>query len=290
MFIKELYFSFKNNNSDQIQKTIRDYNTLKDENDRVGKIIDIPKNDDSVLPNVKSPMKKCESNLLIDSLTNDTPKKNELREIENGIPSIFKKADFKRLKIIGQFNMGFIVCLHEETNKIVIIDQHAADERFNLETFQKNRKITKQLLLNPISLDKIDHISEEKMSILNYLGFEILNCDCLKLSHIPSDLADLEFTIEGIVYFLYKIDFHEIYENIYEAANNTGQFPTKLREKMAYKACRSSTMIGECLSRSQMELIVHRLSELDYPWVLENFIFRLALTEDQLCKLSKNFD
>ena len=42
--------------------------------------------------------------------------------------------------------------------------------------------------------------------------------------------------------------------------------PKKLRSKLAYKACRYAIMVGDALSRSQMEAVVRKLSELERPW------------------------
>ena len=49
----------------------------------------------------------------------------------------FRKKEFKKMKIIGQFNLGFIICLlnHGATGDLFIIDQHACDERINLEKY-----------------------------------------------------------------------------------------------------------------------------------------------------------
>jgi len=57
------------------------------------------------------------------------------------------KADFARLRIIGQFNLGFIIAtlkLDSEFTDIFIIDQHAADEKFNFETLQISEKVQAQ--------------------------------------------------------------------------------------------------------------------------------------------------
>lgn len=47
--------------------------------------------------------------------------------------------------IIGQFNKGFIVTrLHGD---LFIVDQHASDEKYNFERFQKKARIQSQALL-----------------------------------------------------------------------------------------------------------------------------------------------
>ena len=56
------------------------------------------------------------------------------RELER----VFDKALFSRGKICGQFNLGFIIA--KFNNDLFIIDQHAADEKYNFETLQKSTK------------------------------------------------------------------------------------------------------------------------------------------------------
>lgn len=55
-----------------------------------------------------------------------------------------RKNDFKRMKIIGQFNKGFIIALLDK--ELFIIDQHASDEKFNYERF-KTRPMNLQKLV-----------------------------------------------------------------------------------------------------------------------------------------------
>jgi DNA mismatch repair protein PMS2 len=67
------------------------------------------------------------------------------RDAENELDRCIVKEDFLKMKICGQFNKGFIITQLEQD--LFIIDQHAADEIYNFETFQKNGKIEKQKLL-----------------------------------------------------------------------------------------------------------------------------------------------
>lgn len=92
---------------------------------------------------------------------------------------VFKKGSFKELQVtlfmtwssflktrsgtlpsqvIGQFNLGFIISKHDQD--VFIIDQHAADEKYNFETLQQTTVINTQrllvsaLLLSPLSSSK----------------------------------------------------------------------------------------------------------------------------------------
>jgi MutL C terminal dimerisation domain len=50
------------------------------------------------------------------------------------------KEDFARMRIVGQFNLGFIIAVREkegvEGEDVFIIDQHASDEKYNFERLQ----------------------------------------------------------------------------------------------------------------------------------------------------------
>jgi DNA mismatch repair protein PMS2 len=68
---------------------------------------------------------------------------------------VIDKEDFGGMEIVGQFNKGFIVARlrksvdgnHEEMmDDLFIVDQHAADEKYNFETLQLTTKIQSQKL------------------------------------------------------------------------------------------------------------------------------------------------
>jgi DNA mismatch repair ATPase MutL len=63
------------------------------------------------------------------------------------------KDDLKNMKVIGQFNLGFIVVMSPD-NSLWILDQHACDERYQFETLQKQTtKFFEQPLIAPLPLE-----------------------------------------------------------------------------------------------------------------------------------------
>jgi DNA mismatch repair protein PMS2 len=61
-----------------------------------------------------------------------------MREIPNRrLKYTFRKKEFSKLNVVGQFNHGFIVCTLNGSARgdLFILDQHAVDERNNLEKF-----------------------------------------------------------------------------------------------------------------------------------------------------------
>ena len=67
------------------------------------------------------------------------------------IQRVFQKNDFAIMEVVGQFNLGFI--LARLAGNLFIIDQHAADEKYNFERLQQITRLNKQPLLQPLRLD-----------------------------------------------------------------------------------------------------------------------------------------
>ena len=72
---------------------------------------------------------------------------------ERALARVIAKDDFARMEIIGQFNLGFIIARRNTigdnkatVDDLFIIDQHAADEKYNFETLQQSTKIASQKL------------------------------------------------------------------------------------------------------------------------------------------------
>lgn len=61
---------------------------------------------------------------------------------------IISKSDFERMEIVGQFNLGFILvrAQTDAMDDLFIVDQHAADEKWNFETLQESTVIASQKL------------------------------------------------------------------------------------------------------------------------------------------------
>ena len=65
---------------------------------------------------------------------------------------VLSKADFGAMHVVGQFNRGFIVARLRKTDEgtanddLFIVDQHAADEKYNFETLQATTRLESQRL------------------------------------------------------------------------------------------------------------------------------------------------
>ncbi|KAG7661655.1 PMS1 [[Candida] subhashii] len=175
-----------------------------------------------------------------------------------------RKSDFLSMKLIGQFNLGFILVNHHENN-LFIIDQHASDEKFNFENLLANFQIKYQHLVLPKQLelniiDEMTVIEHEKIFIDN--GF--------KLRIISDNLPGKKVLLISLPIYQNIIfsldDFYELINLINEQPYNNNIKCNKIRKIVAMKACRSSIMIGTSLSNFKMNQIVNNLSTLDKPW------------------------
>lgn len=67
------------------------------------------------------------------------------KKCEEELSKEISKDSFKKMEVIGQFNLGFIITQLEDD--LFIIDQHATDEIYNFETLQKTTELTSQKLV-----------------------------------------------------------------------------------------------------------------------------------------------
>ena len=70
---------------------------------------------------------------------------------DSELERVFQKSDFARMSVIGQFNLGFIIA--QLGGELFIIDQHAADEKYNFERLQQVTRLNKQPMLQPQRLE-----------------------------------------------------------------------------------------------------------------------------------------
>ena len=76
------------------------------------------------------------------------------------------KQDFRDFQVIGQFNLGFILCQSKRDGNLWILDQHACDEKYNFEALCKETRLHHQPLIQPIPLELS---AAEESCILDHL-------------------------------------------------------------------------------------------------------------------------
>jgi DNA mismatch repair protein PMS2 len=106
-------------------------------------------------------------------------------EAEKELSRVIHKQDFTSMQILGQFNLGFIITRRlvkddhgrYSADDLFIVDQHAADEKYNFETLQQTTKIETQKLFKPrtLELTAVDElVAMENEDVLRSNGFEVL--------------------------------------------------------------------------------------------------------------------
>ncbi|KZT67843.1 DNA mismatch repair protein MutL [Daedalea quercina L-15889] len=194
---------------------------------------------------------------------------------------VIDKSDFGCMEIIGQFNLGFIIGRRrklrtpsstEQTSggtldDLFIIDQHAADEKYNFETLQEATKIESQRLFQPQPLELAAAdvlLVTENIDVLRRNGFEIE----VDEDAVPGDGHRLHLvaqpTSKSTVF-----DMKDLEELLHLMQDRpTGQMVrcSKARAMFAMRACRKSVMIGMPLNRQQMISVVRHMGTMDQPW------------------------
>lgn len=196
---------------------------------------------------------------------------------EEKLSLTISKADFATMKIIGQFNLGFILAsrasVHESqgctstADDLFIIDQHASDEKYNFERLQASTIVQSQRLVYPKTLELTaleEEIVMENLPVLEANGF-IVNFDTTgeipvgercKLVSLPVS-RETTFSIDDLMELLALIPDHP---------PGSVPRPAKVRKMFAMRACRSSIMIGKTLTHKHMERVVSHMGEIDKPW------------------------
>ncbi|CCH43072.1 DNA mismatch repair protein [Wickerhamomyces ciferrii] len=201
-------------------------------------------------------------NLSIDNI-------DDQEESENKLTLTVSKKDFLEMKIIGQFNLGFILVIRQNDLKqdLFIVDQHASDEKFNFETLQKITIFDSQPLVVPKkielnALDELTIIENQQVFVKNGFKFEI-DEDGEPGSRIK--LISLPLSKKTV---FDENDFNELIHLIKENQGNTDSIRcSKIRSMFAMRACRKSIMVGKSLNTKTMTKVIRNLGQLDKPWV-----------------------
>ncbi|KAL9588630.1 MAG: hypothetical protein Q9203_002557 [Teloschistes exilis] len=203
------------------------------------------------------------------------------------------KEDFFRMRVIGQFNIGFILAVRPSTSttagdELFIIDQHASDEKYNFERLQSTIVIQNQRLVKPKILDLTaveEEIVIENQAALTANGFvvdvdeggdEPVGRRC-KLLSLPmskettfslSDLEELIALLGDSPHSTSNLTTQPPSPNSSQSAQRRKHIPrpSRTRRLLASRACRSSIMIGKTLQKRQMQTVVRHMGEIEKPW------------------------
>ncbi|KAI9793799.1 MAG: hypothetical protein M1833_000522 [Piccolia ochrophora] len=194
---------------------------------------------------------------------------------EDKLSLTVSKDDFSHMRIIGQFNLGFILASRSPNHHtsptspsdLFIIDQHASDEKYNFERLQRTTTLVPQPLVTPLPL-ALPAVDEETI-LAHPAAFEkngfLLATDTSGAAPSGRRCTLLSLPMSAEVTFSPQ-DLEELIALLVDAPADAVPRPSKVRRLFAMRACRSSIMIGRTLTGRQMEGVVRRMGTIDMPW------------------------
>jgi len=199
------------------------------------------------------------------------------------------------MRIIGQFNLGFIIAYLDDD--LYILDQHACDEKYKFESLQRTTQIHQQPLICPMTVETspaLEVTIAENLELFSSNGFklrvdvdqstagrriQLLSVPFSKSIHFGvDDVNELASMIsesgdqqdnDGAITQRTNKTYLGIKNNIIhpDKGNRTVHIRIpKLVAMYASRACRSAIMIGTCMKTSEMRSIVDRLEHVEQPW------------------------
>lgn len=161
---------------------------------------------------------------------------------------------------MAQLHDSYILC--ENPQGLVIIDQHAAQERYHYEQLQKylSQPTTQtQPLMVPISLDVSSSILSQVLSIneqTRFFGieFDIFGNDQLIVRQVPLWMQ----TINAHDFLMDLLDLFE--------QNQTVDMAKLRKHMLATMACHSSIRFNRPLSKQEMEQVIRDLQKCEQPY------------------------
>lgn len=196
-------------------------------------------------------------------------------QAEEKLSLTISKTDFARMRIIGQFNLGFILASRASesddgpvaADDLFIIDQHASDEKYNFERLYATTIVQSQPLVQPKTLDLTaleEEIVMENLPALETNGF-IIKVDESGEAPVGQRCQVISLPTSRETTFSLN-DLAELIALLADHPPGSVPRPSKVRKMFAMRACRSSIMIGKTLTHKQMGKVVRHLGELDKPW------------------------
>ncbi|EIN06509.1 hypothetical protein PUNSTDRAFT_72337 [Punctularia strigosozonata HHB-11173 SS5] len=199
----------------------------------------------------------------------------------DALARVITKSDFETMDVLGQFNLGFIITRRRQwqtndheadvenkpfSDDLFIIDQHAADEKYNFETLQQTTKIQSQRLFRPrpLELTAADElVVTENIEVLRQNGFDVAVDE--NASFGQGRLQLVAQPVSKNTVFDMK-DLEELLHLMQDRPTGRMVRCSKAQAMFASRACRKSVMIGDPLTRKQMRSVVRHMGTMDQPW------------------------
>ncbi|CAO2046387.1 unnamed protein product [Urochloa humidicola] len=205
----------------------------------------------------------------------DEGKSNSLAAATNELDRLFSKDDFGEMEVVGQFNLGFII--GKLGQDLFIVDQHAADEKYNFEGLSQSTTLNIQPLLQPLRLDlspEEEVIVSMNMNTIRKNGFVLEedlhaspgNHYLLKAVPFSKNITFGVQDVKELISMLADSQGDCSIISSYKLDKTDSVCPSRVRAMLASRACRMSTMIGDPLTKAEMRKILKNLTGLRSPW------------------------
>ena len=167
--------------------------------------------------------------------------------------------NFPNMTVIGQLHDKYILCAVDEG--LVIVDQHAAQERVNYEMYKKKLNESPVMIdtLVPLTIhttsdvvNRLDELNEAVSDL--HINFEAFGSDALVVHSMPAWLQEV-----NEVAFL---------EDVVQAFKDDNEIKyTKMeKKKIATMACHHSIRFNKTLTMEEMNEVIRQLALCDNPY------------------------
>lgn len=265
---------------DLVCKTIISY--LSSQNETV-KITSLPSNLSKSLSPQKLPSKrqKLDDNTHLTSPTFNLRTSSLIPKLTPNTDATLSKQDLKsrNFQVINQIDSKFILIsmiINQEVN-LIIIDQHAADERIWVEKFFNlylEEGFHSVELSAPICFEITDFDSQffyRYDRSLRLFGVEFcLSLNKLHVTHLPSiaieRLANHPAINLDLLKYLYDLFEYKKLSPKSKLELKIPHFPKFIIDSINSKACQSAVKFGDSLTQNEMEVLVTKLFSCQSPF------------------------
>ncbi len=200
---------------------------------------------------------------VIEKVMEDSPKEEELTYKQQDLfeERLIDDKPLKEYTIIGQvFKTYWLISLNDN---LYIVDQHAAHEKVNYETFLKaylsDESIATQMISPPVVVNLTPGqavILNENLELFNKIGYEI------------EDFGDKSYAIRGVPMNLYGFEQRELFMSLIEeiSVKDKVYTPELILAKLASMSCKASIKGNNTVSYEEMKVLMDKLMSLDNPY------------------------
>lgn len=203
----------------------------------------------------------------------ETTMEEEVRTFE----TIFSRAHVQAGQVIGQVDCKFIAASFylpsAEARQLVLLDQHAVDERIRLEEMLEGDPLSAtRLTSSPLYLERLSprvvQTLREAIGTVEKWGFRIvfLAGGTIALDHVPQCLTRRHR--EVLPLFADLAQWSTLFEALsaYIESGATALIPSPIFELLQSKACRGAIMFGDALTLPTMKRMLQQLARCRYPF------------------------